>query len=87
MPQCHWMAGAYDGARPMYRKMMAGLSAGRVSASSYNARHTAKNLAGVKCEYEPSNVIRSRWCFVGAETFAARLEYRKVSDLNIRYVT
>jgi hypothetical protein len=32
-------------------------------------------------------MIRSRWCFVGAETFTARLEYRKVSDLNIRYVT
>ena len=38
-------------------------------------------------EYAPSNIIGSRWRFVGAETFTARLEYRKVSNHDIRYVT
>ena len=51
--------------------MMAGLSAGRVSASSYDARHTVKNLTGVNGEYESSNIVRSGRCFVGAETFTA----------------
>jgi hypothetical protein len=36
--------------------------------------------AGVNREYEPSNINRSKRCFVGAETFTARLEYQKVSD-------
>jgi hypothetical protein len=50
---------------------MARLSAGRGSASSYDARHLAKNRTGVNCEYELSNNIRSGWCFVGAATFTA----------------